>query len=174
MNEVMKALLERRSCKKYKADPVPQELIEQVIEAGLYAASGMGKQAPIVVAVTDKKLRDRLSEVNAEIRGNAGQDMFYGAPAVLVVLADKSVPTAVYDGSVAIENMLLAAHSLGLGSCWIHRAKQTFERDEFKALLKDLGVEGEYEGVGNCILGWAAESAKPAAPRREGRVYWVK
>ncbi|MBP3836001.1 MAG: nitroreductase family protein, partial [Pyramidobacter sp.] len=111
MNEVMKALLERRSCKKYKADPVPQELIEQVIEAGLYAASGMGKQAPIVVAVTDKKLRDRLSEVNAEIRGNAGQDMFYGAPAVLVVLADKSVPTAVYDGSVAIENMLLAAHS---------------------------------------------------------------
>ncbi len=174
MNEVMKALLERRSCKKYKADPVPQELIEQVIEAGLYAASGMGKQAPIVVAVTDKKLRDRLSEVNAEIRGNAGQDMFYGAPAVLVVLADKSVPTAVYDGSVAIENMLLAAHSLGLGSCWIHRAKQTFERDEFKALLKDLGVEGEYEGVGNCILGWAAEAAKPAAPRREGRVYWVK
>ena len=174
MNEVMKALLERRSCKKYKADPVPQELIEQVIEAGLYAASGMGKQAPIVVAVTDKKLRDRLSEVNAEIRGNAGQDMFYGAPAVLVVLADKSVPTAVYDGSVAIENMLLAAHSLGLGSCWIHRAKQTFERDEFKALLKDLGVEGEYEGVGNCILGWAAEPAKSAAPRREGRVYWVK
>ena len=174
MNEVMKALLERRSCKKYKADPVPQELIEQVIEAGLYAASGMGKQAPIVVAVTDKKLRDRLSEVNAKIRGNAGQDMFYGAPVVLVVLADKSVPTAVYDGSVAIENMLLAAHSLGLGSCWIHRAKQTFERDEFKALLKDLGVEGEYEGVGNCILGWAAEPAKPASPRREGRVYWVK
>ena len=174
MNEVMKALLERRSCKKYKADPVPQELIEQVIEAELYAASGMGKQSPIVVAVTDKKLRDRLSEVNAEIRGNAGQDMFYGAPVVLVVLADKSVPTCVYDGSVAIENMLLAAHSLGLGSCWIHRAKQTFEMDEFKALLKDLGIEGEYEGVGNCILGYAAEPAKPAAPRREGRVYWVK
>ena len=174
MNEVMKALLERRSCKKYKADPVPQELIEQVIEAGLYAASGMGKQSPIVVAVTDKKLRDRLSEVNAEIRGNAGQDMFYGAPVVLVVLADKSVPTAVYDGSVAIENMLLAAHSLGLGSCWIHRAKQTFEMDEFKALLKDLGIEGEYEGVGNCILGYAAEPAKPAVARRPGRVYWVK
>ena len=100
--------------------------------------------------------------------------MFYGAPVVLVVLADKSVPTCVYDGSVAIENMLLAAHSLGLGSCWIHRAKQTFEMDEFKALLKDLGIVGEYEGVGNCILGYAAEPAKPAAPRREGRVYWVK
>ena len=174
MNEVMKALLERRSCKKYKADPVPRELIEQVIEAGLYAACGMGKQAPIVVAVTDKKLRDRLSEVNAEIRGNAGQDMFYGAPVVLVVLADKSVPTCVYDGSVAIENMLLAAHSLGLGSCWIHRAKQTFEKDEFKALLKELGVEGEYEGVGNCILGYAAEPAKPAAPRRPNRVFWAE
>ena len=174
MNEVMKALLERRSCKKYKADPVPQELIEQVIEAGLYAACGMGKQSPIIVAVTDKKLRDRLSEVNAEIRGNAGQDMFYGAPVVLVVLADKSVPTCVYDGSVTIENMLLAAHSLGLGSCWIHRAKQTFERDEFKALLKELGVEGDYEGVGNCILGYAAEPAKPAAPRRPDRVFWAK
>ena len=174
MNEVMKALLERRSCKKYKADPVPQELIEQVIEAGLYAACGMGKQSPIIVAVTDKKLRDRLSEVNAEIRGNAGQDMFYGAPVVLVVLADKSVPTCVYDGSVTIENMLLAAHSLGLGSCWIHRAKQTFEMDEFKALLKELGVEGDYEGVGNCILGYAAEPAKPAAPRRPGRVFWAE
>ena len=174
MNEVMKALLERRSCKKYTDKPVPQELIEQVIEAGLYAASGMGKQSPIVVAVTDKKLRDRLSEVNAEIRGNAGQDMFYGAPVVLVVLADKSVPTCVYDGSVTIENMLLAAHSLGLGSCWIHRAKQTFERDEFKALLKELGVEGEYEGVGNCILGYAAEPAKPPVARRPGRVFWAK
>jgi len=175
VNEVIKAIIERRSCKKYKPDAaVPQELIEQVIEAGTYAASGMGKQAPIIVAVTNKALRDRLSEVNAEIRGNAGQDMFYGAPVVLVVLADKNVPTHVYDGSLVLGNMMLAAHSLGLGSCWIHRAQQTFERDEFKAVLRELGVEGDYEGVGNLVLGYAADAPKPAAPRKANWVYWAR
>lgn len=174
MNEVVKAIIERRSCKKYKPDPVSHELLAQIVEAGLYAANGMGRQSPIVVAVTEKKLRDRLSEVNAEIRGNAGQDMFYGAPAVLVVLADKSVPTGVCDGSLVIGNMMLAAWSLGLGSCWIHRAQQTFEREEFKLLLRELSVEGDYEGVGNCVVGYPAEAPKPPAARKAGRVFWAE
>ena len=174
MNEVMKALLERRSCKKFKPDAVPQELIEQVARAGTYAASGMGKQSPIIVAVTNREIRDKLAKANAEIRGNPGADLFYGAPAVLVVLADRSVPTHVYDGSLVIGNMLLAAHSLGLGSCWIHRARETFERDEFKAILKQLGIEGDYEGVGNCVLGYPAQDAQPAAPRKADYVYYLK
>ena len=141
MNEVIKALLERRSCKKYKADPVPQELIEQVIEAGLYAASGMGKQSPIVVAVTDKKLRDRLSEVNAEIRGNAGQDMFYGAPVVLAVAHDKEnvfeYPGGAYnsgaeDAAIVATHLVLAAKSVGLDTCWLN----FFDPDKAKELLQ--------------------------------------
>lgn len=174
MNEVMKAILERRSCKKYKPDLVPQELIDQVVEAGTYAASGMGKQSPVIVAVTNRELRDKLSRVNAEIRGNPGADMFYGAPVVLIVLADTSVPTYVYDGSLVIGNMLLAAHALGLGSCWIHRAKETFERDEFRELLEKLGIEGRYEGIGNCVLGYPAEEPKAAASRKAGYVRYVK
>ena len=94
-------------------------------------------------------------------------DPFYGAPVVLVVLADKSRPTYLYDGSLVMGNLMLAAHSLGLGSCWIHRAKETFEREEGKAILKELGIEGDYEGIGNCVIGYAKEPAKEAAP------YWV-
>lgn len=152
---------------------VPEELIRQVAEAGTYAPSGMGRQSPIILAVTDQKLRDRLSAINAEIMGT-DTDPFYGAPAVLVVLADKSRPTFVYDGSLVMENMLLAAHALGLGSCWIHRAKETFETEEGKALLKQLGIEGEYEGIGNCIIGYSDEGEKEAAPRKEDYIHYIK
>ena len=170
---VLDLMKTRRSVRKYKSDPVPDELIEKVIEAGLFAASGMSMQGAIVIAVTDKGLRDRLAKINAEIAG-ASQDMFYGAPVVLVVLSDKSVPTYLYDGSLVIGNMMLEAHELGLGSCWIHRAKQTFELPEGKAILKELGIEGDYEGIGNCILGYAENDEEKIIPRRENRVYYAK
>ena len=174
MNEVMKAMLERRSCRSYKPDMVPQEDIDAVIEAGLYAATGAGKQTPIVIAVTDKKVRDELSKVNAQIGGwKEGFDPFYGAPVVLIVLAKKSFPTYVYDGSLMMGNMMLAAHSLGLGSCWIHRAKEEFEMDAYKKLLKDLGVDEEVEGIGHCILGYADGELPKAADRAPGRVYKI-
>ena len=169
MNDIIKAMIDRRSIKNYKADMVPMELIDQICEAGKYAANGRGLQAPIIVAVTDKALRDRISALNAAVMG-AETDPFYGAPVVLIVLADKNVGTYLYDGSLVMGNMMLAAHSLGLGSCWIHRAKQVFDSDEGKAILADLGIVGDYEGIGNCIIGYANEE-KQAKPRKENWVY---
>ena len=172
MNTELQALLERRSIRSYKPDMVPQELIDQVIEAGLYAASGHGEQDSIIVAVTNKEVRDRLSSLNAKIMGRDG-DPFYGAPVVLVVLADKAFPTHVYDGSLTMQNLMLAAHELGVSSCWIHRAKEEFDSEEGKELLRAAGVEGDYEGIGHCILGYA-DGEYPAAPeRKEGRVFYI-
>lgn len=175
MNEIIKAMEERRSVRKFKPDMVPKEMIDQIVEAGLYAASGMGKQAAIVIAVTKKELRDKIAEDNRKIGGwGEGFDPFYGAPAVLIVLGNREVPTHVYDGSLMMGNLMLAAHSLGLGSIWIHRAKEEFETDEYRALLKELGVDGEWEGIGHCAVGYADGSLPEAAARKEGRVFWVE
>ncbi len=172
MNEVLENILTRRSVKKYKSAEVPKDLIEKIIEAGLAAPSGLNKQAPIILAVTNEKIRDELSRLNAGKDPFFRRDPFYGAPVVLVVLADKSVPTYLYDGSLVMENMLLAAHSLGLGACWIHRAKETFEMPEGKAILSALGLKGEYEGIGNCIVGYA-DVIPEHKPRNPGRVYYI-
>lgn len=168
--DTMEAILTRRSVKRYRPDPVPDGLIDKVVEAGLYAASGMNRQSPILIAVTDKCLRDRLSAMNARILGMQ-TDPFYGAPAVIAVLADRSIPTAVCDGSLAIGNMMLAAHDLGLGSCWIHRAEEEFDSPEGKAILRELGIDGDYVGVGHCIIGYADGPPPEAPARRPGRVF---
>lgn len=175
MNEVIKAMKERRSIRKFKAEMPPKADLEQIVEAGLYAANGRGKQAVITIAVTDKELRDKLSAVNNEIMGGPeGNDPFYGAPAILIVLANKEVPTAPYDGNLVMGNLMLAAHSLGLGSIWIHRAKEEFEMPEYQKLLKDLGIEGEWEGIGHCAVGYIDGENPAAAPRNDGRVFWVE
>ena len=175
MNEVIKAMKERRSIRKFKAEMPPKADLEQIVEAGLYAANGRGKQAVITIAVTDKELRDKLSAVNNEIMGGPeGNDPFYGAPAILIVLANKEVPTAPYDGSLVMGHLMLAAHSLGLGSIWIHRAKEEFEMPEYQKLLKDLGIEGEWEGIGHCAVGYIDGENPAAAPRNDGRVFWVE
>ena len=175
MNEVLKAIKERRSIRKFKPDMPPKEDIEKIIEAGLYAASGHGKQSNIIVAITNKEVRDRLASLNSEIlTGDPNKDTFYGGPVVLVSLADKSFPTCVYDSTLVLGNMMLAAHSLGLGSIWIHRAKEEFEQEEWKQLLKDLGADGDYEGVGNLVVGYIDGEVPKAAPRKEGRVFWVE
>ena len=132
-----------------------------------------GRQPVIILAVTDKKVRDQLSKLNAGIMGADGMDPFYGAPVVLVVLADKSVPTYMYDGTLVMGNLMLAAHSLGIGSCWIHRAKEEFESEEGKKLLKDLGIDEEYEGIGHCILGYPAGDLPKTPERKENRVYHI-
>ena len=170
--DAMQNLLTRTSTKKYKSDPVPKELIEKIVEAGTYAPSGLNKQSPIILAITDRQVRDELSKLNAGKDPFFRADPFYGAPVVLVVLADKSVPTYVYDGALVMENLMLAAHALGLGCCWIHRAKETFEMPEGKALLEKLGIQGEYEGIGNCIIGYK-DGEFPVKPRKENRVYYV-
>ncbi len=165
--------LQRRSVKKYKPDMVEREKLEKIVEAGTYAPTGRNLQSPVILAVTNRALRDRLSAMNAEIMGMPGFDPFYGAPVVLVVLADKNVHTHIYDGSLVMANLMLAATALGVGSCWIHRAKEEFAGEEGKAILKALGIEGDYEGIGHCILGYPAEDSKPASPRKENYVYYV-
>lgn len=172
MNEILKALKERRSCRSYKPDPIPQDVLDQILEAGTFAATGMGRQAPIMIAVTDKATRDKLSRMNAAVMG-AGNDPFYGAPVVIIVLADKKVPTYLYDGSLVMGNLMNAAHALGIASCWIHRAKEEFESDEGKSILRSLGIEGDYEGIGHCILGYAAAPAAAPAPRKEHYIYRI-
>ena len=169
MNETLKTLIERRSCRSYKPDPIPAEILDQILEAGTYAATGMGRQSPIMIAVTNKKVRDQLSKMNAAVMG-ASNDPFYGAPVVIIVLADRSVPTYLYDGSLVMGNLMNAAHALGIASCWIHRAKEEFNSDEGKAILKQLGIEGDYEGIGHCILGYAAQEIKATAPRKENYI----
>lgn len=173
MSKVLENIITRRSIKKYKLDMVPKDIIEKIVEAGTYAATGMNKQSPIILAVTNKELRDRLSKMNAQVMGS-NMDPFYGAPVVLVVLADKNVGTYVYDGSLVMGNLMLAAHDLGIGSCWIHRAKEMFESEEGKEILRSLGIKGEYEGIGNCVLGYADVEPPKAGPRKEGYVYFVE
>ncbi len=173
MNEVIQAMKERRSVRAYTDEVPSRALIDQVVEAGLWAASGMNRQGPIIVAVTDRALRDRLSAMNAEVIGDPSRDPFYGAPVVLVVLAPRDQANRVYDGSLVMGNLMLAAHALGLGSCWIHRAREEFDTPEGKAILAELGVEGDYEGIGHCILGYAAE-VPAAKPRNDGRVFYAE
>ncbi|MBR1764282.1 MAG: nitroreductase [Ruminococcus sp.] len=173
MNTI-EAMKTRRSCRDF-LDRMPNEqTIREIAEAGSYAASGMNRQAPIIICVTDRRTRDWLSELNARIMGKENFDPFYGAPAILIVLADKNVPTHVYDGSLVMGNLMLAASEKGLASCWIHRAKEEFETEEGRELLKSLGIEGDYEGIGHCALGYAATPAAPAPARKENYIRFVK
>ena len=173
MNEVIKNMEERRSVRGYKPDMIRKEDLDTIIEAGTYAATGMGMQSPIIVAVTDKATRDQLSAMNAKIMGT-DTDPFYCAPVFLIVLADKARPTYLYDGSLVMGNLMNAAHSLGIGSCWIHRAKEEFESDFGKKILADLGIEGDYEGIGHCAIGYAKAPVNAPAKRKDDYVYFVR
>ncbi len=172
MAETLTTLKTRRSCRAYKPELIEEEKLNAILKAGTYAATGMGKQSPIILAVTDRALRDRLSKMNAAVMG-ADMDPFYGAPEVVIVLANKDIPTYLYDGSLVMGNMMNAAADLGVASCWIHRAKEEFESAEGKAILKDLGIEGNYEGIGHLILGYAAKPENAPAPRKADYIYRV-
>lgn len=175
MNETIKDMKERRSIRSFKPDMPAKKDLEQIIEAGLYAASGLGKQSSIIVAVTRKEMRDRICAANCKIGGwEEGFDPFYGAPVILIVLADKNWGNRVYDGSLVMGNLMLATHALGLGSVWIHRAKEEFETAEWQTFLTDLGVEGEWEGIGHCAVGYIDGEIPEAAKRKDGRVFWVE
>ena len=172
MAETLTTLKTRRSCRTYKPDRVEEDKLNAIIEAGTYAATGMGKQSPIIIVVENKEIRDKLSKMNAKIMG-MDIDPFYGAPELLIVLANKEIPTYVYDGSLVMGNMMNAAADLGVASCWIHRAKEEFESEEGKAILKDLGIEGDYEGIGHLVLGYEAKPAGDPAPRKADYIYKI-
>ena len=174
MNETIKTLIERRSCKKYSANPVEQELVDLVVKAGTYAPTGRNRQPVKILVVTDPTVREELRKINARVLGaDESVDPFYGAPVVLVVLADPTVNTYLYDGSLVMGNLMIAAHSVGLGGCWIHRAKEAFQTEYGKNLLKSLGIEGEWEGIGHCVLGYADGELPAARPRKDGWVHYV-
>ena len=174
MNPVIESLVTRTSCRNYTSQMPSHEDLETICRAGTYAPTGKNTQCPVIVAVTNKDIRDRMSSLNAKVL-NTDSDPFYGAPVVLLVLSDKSTGlTPVEDGSLVMGNLMNAAHALGLGACWINRARQVFDSDEGKALLKEIGLEGDYLGIGNCIVGYRATPATPPRPRKEGWVKWVE
>ena len=173
-NEVLENIKNRRSVRSYSDRPLEEEKLSAILEAGTFAATGMGKQSPVIVAVENKEDREILRKLNAEIIENPDSDPFYGAPVVAVVLADKNIRTHTEDGSLVIGNLMLAAASLGVSSCWIHRAKETFETQEGKALLKKWGLSEDLAGVGNCILGYAAGPIPEARPRKKDYIKIIK
>ncbi len=172
-NIVLKSLKERRSIRSYQGRQVEEEALNAILEAGTYAATGMNRQVPIIVCVQDKETIEQLRRMNAEIMGNPDSDPFYGAPTILIVLCSTERPTYVEDGSLVLGNLMNAAYAVGVDSCWIHRAKQEFESEEGKALLRKWGIEGEYVGIGHLILGYRDCEHPEPAPRKENYIYRV-
>lgn len=173
MNETMKTLLNRRTIRKFKPDQITDDELNAVLEAGKYAPSGANQQSAIFIVVQNKEVIQKLTKMNAAVIGK-DTDPYYGAPTIILVLADKTKVAPVEDGSLAIGNMYNAAYSLGLGACWVHRTRQMFETEEGKSLLKEWGVKGDYIGVGSCILGYADCEQPKASPRKENFVYLIK
>jgi nitroreductase len=173
MNEVVKSLVERRSIRSYKKEQVSEEQLRDIVLAGEYAPSGMGAQSAVMVVVQDPEVIRLLSRLNAEAMNQSDTDPFYGAPTVIAVLADSTVPTYLYDGALVVGNLMNAAHAVGVDSCWIHRARETFAGAEGKTLLRKWGLSDDYVGVGNCILGYRNCGYPPASPRKANYVVRV-
>ena len=171
MNPVLENIKTRRSIRKFKSDPIERDILDKIIEAGTYAPSGKNRQSSIILAITNKEIIEKLAKINAEVI-NLNKRTLYEAPVVLVVLGNKDISTYIHDGCAVLENLMLAAHSLGVGSCWVHRAKEEFETEEGKEILKSLNIEGNYEGIGHCVLGYPLEEGK-CFPRKENYVYYV-
>ena len=172
--EAIETMVTRRSVRGFVKEQMPEQVkIDEIIKAGTFAPTGMGRQSPVIVEVTNKAVRDHLSQLNAEVMGSKA-DPFYGAPVILIVLADKSRPTYIYDGTLVMGNLLNATHAVGLGGCWIHRAKEIFSSEEGKKMLKGWGIDGDYEGIGFCAVGYPKMEPKEPAPRKTNYVFHVK
>lgn len=170
MNQTITDLIERRSIRKYQDRKVDQSLLDQVLEAATYAPTGMNRQSPLIVVVKNEETKNKLRAINAKIM-NTTKDPFYNAPVLVVVFGNKNIPTYLYDASLVLGNLMNAAHALGLGSCWIHRAKETFETSEGKEILKEWNISSDYVGVGNCIIGYPDE-APIASKRKDGYILY--
>ena len=170
MKETIQDLTTRRSVKKYQPTQINRADLEKILKAGMNAPSGMGRQSAVMVVVQEPETVKQLSRMNAEVMG-VHTDPFYGASTVVIVLADKNIPTYIYDGSLVMGNLLNAAEAVGVQGCWIHRAKQMFESDEGKEILKKAGISGNYEGIGCCILGYGEK--QPEKPRKDNYVYYL-
>ncbi len=167
--ETLEAIYTRRSIKGFTSQMPSQADIDKITKAGTSAPTGMGMQSPFIIVVKNKEVRDELSKMNAEVMG-IHSDPFYNAPVIIVVLAEKSRGTYINDGTLVIGNMLNAAHAIGLGACWIHRAKEVFGSKRGKEILQEWGINGDVEGIGHIALGYANVEPKPAKPRKDGYV----
>ncbi len=173
MNETLKTLMTRRSCKKFKPDQIKNEELDYILKAGMNAPTGRGLQSPIIVVIQDKNLINKIAKLNSKIMG-VDVDPFYGAPTLIIVFADKNIGTYIEDGSLVLGNLMNSAYSLGVGSCWIHRAKEEFQTSEGKELLKNWGIDDNYVGIGHCVLGYPAEEYKIPAPRKKDYIRFIK
>ena len=174
MNQTLRDLISRRSCRKYTKEQVDPVVLDAILKAGTYAPTARGQQSPLMVVVQDQDTIAQLTRMNAEFFGAPGTDPFYGAPTIVIVLADRTNANAIKDGSLVMGNLMNAAHSLGIAYCWINRAQEEFDGDEGKALLEKWGITGDYIGVGHCTLGYADGPTKEAAPRKADYIHWVK
>ncbi len=170
--EAIRAMVERRSVRGFKDEQISDEQLNEILKAGMYAPTGRGRQSPIMIAVQDKETRELLSKMNREIMG-ADYDPFYNAQTIIIVLADKTIPTYLYDGSLVMGNLMNGAYAVGVDSCWIHRAREEFDSEKGKELLRKWGIEGEYEGIGHVALGYGAEPLPEAKPRKENYIYKI-
>ncbi len=171
-NEVLNTIKARRAVRAYKPDAVPAQLLDAVLEAGTYAPTGGGHQSPVIIAVTSDKYRKEIAELNAGVMGGTG-DPYYGAPAIVLVLADGNASTFVEDGSCVLENMMLAAASLGLGSVWVHREREIFDSEKGKALLREWDLSETLRGVGSIALGYPDSAPAEAAKRKDDYIVRV-
>lgn len=171
MKETIQDLKTRRSMRTYKPEQITKNELVQVLEAGMNAPSGMNRQAAVMVVIQEPEMVKKLSAMNAAVAGE-DSDPFYGAPTVIVVLADRTIPTYQYDGSLVMGNLLNAAHGLGLGACWIHRAKEVFSLAEGKKLLEKWGLDENYEGIGHCVVGYGEGDYPGAKAKKENYVIW--
>lgn len=174
MNGFVRELTERRSIRSYKKDQITDEQLEEILRAGQYAPSGMGAQSAVMICIQNPKVLSILSSLNAQAMHQSDTDPFYGAPTVVAVLADSTVPTHLYDGSLVMGNLMNAAHSVGVDSCWVHRAKEVFESEKGRAMLKLWGLSDKYVGIGNCLLGYRNCDYPPAPPRKPNYVIRIK
>ncbi len=173
MNETIKCLINRRSIRNFKNEQIKKEELDLILEAGQYAPTGRGAQSPIMVVLQNKEDIEKLSKLNAKIMGNENIDPFYGASTIIIVLADKNINTYIEDGSLVMGNLMNAANSLNIGSCWIHRAKEEFQTEEGKQMLKKWGISDNYEGIGHCILGYKEGETPTAKPRKSDYVRFI-
>ena len=174
MEDILEVLKGRRSVRRYKSDPVPEELLDKIVEAGLYAPTGMNRQETIILKITRPEVVRQLGLANGRLMGKENTDAFYGAPAVLCVLSKRDIPTAIFDGCSVLSNMMNEAASLGLGSCWIHRGKEQFETEEGKKILAQAGIDSSrYVGIDSLVVGYPDGVTAPASPRKEGRAYSI-
>lgn len=172
MKDFYDIIKSRRSVRGYKSDEIPADKLARILEAGTYAPTGRGKQSPQIIAVKDKAVRDKISALNAAIMGT-NSDPYYGAPVIVLVLADGTANTFVEDGSCVLENMMLAAEAEGLGTVWVHREREIFDSDEGKELLREWGLPETLRGVGSIALGYLAAEPKEASPRKEDYIKYI-